>query len=232
MKGVAMKQKLTKDRSIFQFTLIELLVVIAIIAILAAMLLPALNQVKETGRSATCLSNVAQVAKACNLYSQDNKDYLLGYRNTFTSSGGVFWTEIISQYLGTQGRPYGELGRKGTLACPTVRTKSNLSAAIYSIGVNACYQGGYVKKPISKIKYPAKMVYLGEIEHLTPLLDSDGNGNYKIKGQHNKKGSISYIDTHVESKKVAEIGYRTGASVDSGWTRADQKACRAFWYGY
>ena len=230
MKGVAMKQKLTQNRSIFKFTLIELLVVIAIIAILAAMLLPALNQVKETGRSATCLSNVSQVAKACNLYSQDNKDYLLGYRNTFTSSGGVIWIEIIPQYLGTQGRPYGELGSKGTLACPTVRTKSNLSAAIYSIGVNTCYQGGYVKKPISKIKRPTKMVYLGEIEHLTPLLDSDGN--YNIKGQHNKKGSISYIDTHVESKKVAEIGYRTGASVDSGWTRADQKACRAFWYGY
>ena len=51
------------------FTLIELLVVIAIIAILAAMLLPALQQARESARRASCTSNLNQLGKALKVYS-------------------------------------------------------------------------------------------------------------------------------------------------------------------
>jgi prepilin-type N-terminal cleavage/methylation domain-containing protein len=43
------------------FTLVELLVVIAIIALLMAILMPALNRVREQGKRAACLSDCKQL---------------------------------------------------------------------------------------------------------------------------------------------------------------------------
>ena len=56
------------DKKKNHFTLIELLVVIAIIAILAAMLMPALQKARESGRSTTCINNLKNINMAFQMY--------------------------------------------------------------------------------------------------------------------------------------------------------------------
>ncbi len=75
------------------FTLIELLVVIAIIAILAALLLPALRNVKETGRSIKCVNNLKQITNVALLYAGDFGDRLPA---PFFNG---YWNQKLQSYL-------------------------------------------------------------------------------------------------------------------------------------
>lgn len=76
------------------FTIIELLIVIAIIAILAAMLLPALNQARESAKGTSCVSRQKQAGLAFGLYLQDYQN-ILPIKMTNGPGGASPWSTIL-----------------------------------------------------------------------------------------------------------------------------------------
>src|ERR1043166_10172194 len=89
------------------FTLIELLVVIAIIAILIALLVPAVQKVREAAARTQCTNNLKQLGIAFHNYHDVNKKFPPGQLSRIGNLASVatdqrVWMHFILPYIEQQ----------------------------------------------------------------------------------------------------------------------------------
>ena len=143
-----MKEKLGKtlETHCRPFTLIELLVVIAIIAILAGMLLPALNQARETARKSNCTANLKQLALAMRNYTDSNNEFLPYLHHVGYAAG--WWSDRLLPYVSrgtnekTSDRPTSIRGH--VFFCPSQTIKNDIGTKFISYGYNITASPGRI----------------------------------------------------------------------------------------
>ena len=91
------------------FTLVELLVVIAVIGILVALLLPAVQAARESGRRTQCVNNLKQIGIACHNYHDARGSFPSGYcaSGPYVDGGsdttpGWGWAAFLLPYIEQQ----------------------------------------------------------------------------------------------------------------------------------
>ncbi|MDR1282158.1 MAG: DUF1559 domain-containing protein [Opitutaceae bacterium] len=204
------------------FTLVELLTVIAIIGILAAIIIPTVGKVRESARSAQCLSNLRQLALGANLYAEDNKGMTPPLFYTWYDA---IWPCIYSPMTDSI-TPYGPdlpgAPHAGTVfECPAARRETVPPfTAIRSYGINdqlfpSLPNRGVNGIAVQTIEARSQTILFGDVKNSSTLHPEPGS---TCNPRHNDKMNVAYFDGHVAAITL------TTTLVQNNRTR--------FWTGY
>jgi prepilin-type N-terminal cleavage/methylation domain-containing protein/prepilin-type processing-associated H-X9-DG protein len=175
------------NRSNHGFTLVELLVVITIIGFLMALLIPAVNSVRESGRQTKCLNNQRELGQAIIMY-ESAKNRLPGViSNTHEpkSAGGVdySWVEALFPYL------------EHSDIWETLVNSGSASIATLRVAVTVCPNDPYLNDPTSV--------------NAQALLSYGVNDQFFVDYSSNQPAAVDRYGTVVEPANRAKLTLRT-----------------------
>ncbi len=219
------------------FTLTELLALVPIVALLGVLLVPSLNDTKQTLQAAACLNNMRQWGLAIGMYCNDFNDYMpyegAGLSDISQSFQLVAWFNILSPYV-KQPRlmdlyAQNEVplpGMKSIFICPSapdITYMPTTANPYFSYAMNRVLTGlsGQVYKR-TKAVLPAKTILFSESENNQfPFTDGFFIGPTTTAPppagtpRHSGGNNFVFVDGHAQWYKQADYSRTKVESFDA-----------------
>ena len=200
------------------FTLIELLVVISIIAILASLLLPALKNARNKGKTMVCVNNQKQLGLITQMYANDFTGWFLKCFNYDTSTPWM---------LGLEDNGY--LKKREMITCPMAKHNPSIKLRwdwdiyyfCYGLRVggsaDAPFMGGQkiydkTNRNLFKIPKPSDEWMFtdsfyndpGHAKYPCEWYQLSSDSRHTVHLRHWKQANFLFLDGHVQGK---DMGY-------------------------
>ena len=185
------------------FNLIELMVVTSIMGILSSMLLPALQNAREKGKSAVCVSQNKQMGILMRNMAEDKSGYA-SYAKQEIFPYYYYWFRFMERdYLESNVTNVYSSTSHDLFFCPSADETSDGSYTKLAYGYN--YYLYYRNVTLNSIESPSSMVMIGDSGKgsITSVLLT--SNSYPLGDRHGGKANIVFADGHVEKGTHSQL---------------------------
>jgi len=201
------------------FTLIELLVVIAVVAILFALIMPVAGRAREAARAQGCISNLASLGKAIQLYAIDNAGMIPSRNSQGYANGAApkWWGDWYSPGVDEGGASLvgyvgGQEAMNKIAECPLNRRSSNRITSAYCVNYNVMVPAHVEPVTMASVSRPSKMVVMCDsTPHDKGPWASAGWGPADpgawalVPTPHSGAMNVLWLDGHVTAERKASL---------------------------